>query len=87
MRRLTRRTLLGIGTPSEDCTWYEVPYIYVTRVGLHFANDAGGHNAHWYDLQHPLERYSAGDRRCVFFVKQVLRGLRLVFTGRMSADD
>ena len=53
------------------------------RWGLHFENEAGGQNAHWYDLRHPLESYANGDPRWVFFFKQVGRGLRLVITNRM----
>jgi len=70
------------GSWPGDCSWKRIPYICVTKKGIHFNNDAGGHNAHWHDLRHPLQRDWVGDYRWVFFFKQVGRGLRLVFTGK-----
>ena len=68
--------------PSDDDP-RELPFICVTRKGIHFNNEEGGYNAHWYDLRHPLQRYSRGDYRFVEFFKQIGRGLRLIFTGKM----
>lgn len=77
------RPWFKVGSWSDDCDWKQIPYICVTKVGIHFNNDEGGYNAHWYDLRHPLRRYSRSDYRFVAFFKQIGRGLRLVFTGRM----
>ncbi len=63
------------------------PIIFpVSRSGLHFHAKRGGYNAHWYDLRHPFQRYSDGTLRCVEFVLQVGRGLRLLFTGKMRYE-
>jgi hypothetical protein len=51
---------------------------WIGKSGMGFGNEYVGFNAHWYDLFRPLERYSAGDTRFVFFWKQLYRGLRAI---------
>ncbi|KKN82304.1 hypothetical protein LCGC14_0311170 [marine sediment metagenome] len=34
------------------------------------------YNSHWYDLQHPLQRYSRGETRFMMFWSQLGRGIR-----------
>ena len=77
---MAKHSLFGFGIPDEG---NEFPYLCVTGRGLHFSNDAGTFSAHWYDLRHALERYSDGERRYLTFIKQIKRGLRLIFTGKM----
>lgn len=77
------RPWFKLGLWSDECEYWEIPYICVTGLGIHFNNEAGGYNAHWYDLRHPFERYSRSDLRWVTFFKQCGRGLRLVLTNKM----